>query len=429
MKVESKELNPCTIEMSITCDAETVTAGFEKAYKKAGKRVRVPGFRPGAAPVSMVKKNVNPEEVRRYFLNLVAVPAFEEALKESGLQPHGNPKFQITVLEEDPPKCEFLVKVPLEPKVELGDYLSLTARKPSASVSSEEVDEQIQVLRERKATRKKIEARAAELGDFAVVSIKIDGEEGEGRNFMTVVGQTFPQLDQALLGLRAEEAKNADLTFPGDFQEKDWAGKTLSCQLTLKSLYATELPELGDAFAKEFNTESLDELRSLVEERMKQAKEAWVQDYVTEQLLDGLLERSSIEVPDNLWEGVQEQRLVEIAREAEKAGSNLAEFASERNMSVEQLAHQLGEEAKLQVKRAIAIKEVFRKEGMQLSQDELLAQVEEVAKEHHMSPQAALSVMRRSGNFGEVEFRAIYRRVVDFLTEKANIVDEKSENR
>jgi trigger factor len=420
MQIESKEINPCTVELTIKCSPEQVRSGYDKAFRRASKRVKVPGFRPGSAPKAVLKNYVDMGDVNRLAAENIVRDAYESAIQEQGLKPVGRPSISLEKLDEDSESCEFTAKVPLEAKVELGQYVGLEADQPDAAVTDEEVASQIQSLRERKATRKSIEHRGAQIGDFAVVGIVPEGEE-TGRNFMTVVGQTFPQLDQTLTGMAPEDAKAVDLTFPEEFQEKDWAGKPLKVQVTLRSLSAPELPELSEDFAKSYNAESVEELEAKIRTEMARAKSNWVQDYVNEQLLDALMKSSTIHVADTLWEDIAERRVNEIVEEAAKAGKTIDDVATEANMTPDQIKERFRNEAQVQVKRAVAIREIFVKEDMKLSQEDIGAQVAEIARENDMTLQAALQAMKKAGSLGELEFRAMFQKVMAFLTEKAHL--------
>lgn len=420
MKVETTELNSCTIEMKVACTSDQVQSAYDKAYRKAAKRVRVPGFRPGAAPKHLAKKYLNLEEVQRLAAEDMIRAAYTQAVKDNDLKPAGQPRIEVTKLDEQASEFEFTAKVPLEPKVELGEYKGLNITAPDEAVTDEELEEQLENIRKRRATRKAIEHRGAQDGDFAVVGIRAEGEDKD-RRFMTVVGQTFPQLDQALTGMNSEDTKVVDLTFPDTFQEKDWAGKPMKVDVTLRSLSAAEVPDLDEDFAKELNAENVDQLKERVREQLAEAKKRMVRDYVNEQLLEEVMKGSTIEVSDTLWEGVAERRLSEIAQDAQKENKTLNDIAESNNMTLEELSEKIGERARAEVKHAVAIRKIFEAEGMKLEQSDMRDQVVEIAQENNVSPEEALRVLRRSGNLAEVEFRAIYNRVLDFLHENATV--------
>lgn len=421
MKIESTEINPCTVELKVACSPDQVQTAYDKAYRKASKRVRVPGFRPGAAPKHLAKKYLNLEEVQRLAAEDMIRSAYTAALKEKDLKAAGQPRIEVTKLDEEASEFEFTAKVPLEPVVELGEYKGLNITAPDEAVTEAELEEQLENIRKRRATRKAIEHRGAQEGDFAVVGIRAEGEDKD-RRFMTVVGQTFPQLDQTLMGMEAEDTKVADLTFPETFQEKDWAGKPMKVDVTLRSLSAAEVPDLDEDFAKELNAESVDQLKESVREQLTEAKKRMVNDYVNEQILEELMKTSKVEVADTLWEGVAERRIHEIANDAQKEGKTLEDIAAANNMSLEELTEKIGERAQAEVKHAVAIRRIFDDEKMKLDQADIRDQIVMIAQENNMTPDDALRALRKNGSLAEVEFRAIYNRVLKFLRDEANLI-------
>jgi len=259
MQVTREELNPCTVLLNIVCDEAQVKEGFEKAFKQIAKTIKLPGFRPGHAPRAMVEGLVPKEELYDNAAEHIVRVSFRAALEEQAIDPDQTtrPTVELKLLDDKTYAAEYSVKVPLPPKIVLGDYKGLQIDKPVVTVTDEEVEKQIEDFRKRKQTREAVTDRGVQEGDVAVVNVKLEGETGEGRNFMTIAGQTFPDLDAALLGMKVEDMKNLEVTFPETFQEKDWAGKTHAIQLTLNSLSGVKLPELDDSFAQSLKTESV----------------------------------------------------------------------------------------------------------------------------------------------------------------------------
>jgi trigger factor len=423
MQITREELNPCTVKLSVVCDEKEVVEGFERAYKQIAKRVRVPGFRPGMAPKSIIEGMIQPEELYDAAADNIVRSVYKAAIQQEDLKPHSRPAIDLTTLDKDTSKCEFTIKVPLEPQVELGDYKGLVAKRPPTPVTDEEVEHQIEEMRRRKSTREAVTGRGVQEGDVAVVNIRVDGEEGDGRTFMTVAGQTFPQLDQALMGMEAEQMKSLDLTFPENFQEKDWAGKPLHSQVTLRSLNAVKLPELDDEFAQSYKVESVEDLKERLREQMTDSKLNMIREYVNEQLLEDLLSRSTVHVPDNMWESVAAQRMQDIAREQEERKLSLEEYAAQNGMTVQQLEEAQKNEAKIQVQRAVLVQRVFAAEKMTLTNTELNLELVMMAREFQMDPKALLNVLKKNEQIDELHFRATFRKVLQFLTENAEIAE------
>lgn len=419
MQITREDLNPCTVALDVVCDGDAVHAGFEKAFKTLAKQIRVPGFRPGHAPKAVVEKMVDREHLYDAAADHIVRSTVKKAFEQEKLEPFARPSVEMKKLDRDAGECEFTIKVPLAPKVELGDYHGLAAEVPTLAVTDEEVQHQIDEIRRRHSTREAITDRGAEEGDVAVVNIKPEGQEGDGRNFMTIAGQTFPELDAALMGMKAEEMKLLELTFPENFQEKDWQDKTFNCRVTLRSVSSVTLPELDDEFAKELNLEGVQDLENRMREQIGKAKRSMIQDYVNEQLLEELATRSTIHVPDTMWEGVASQRLRELALEQEKKGKTLEQYAAENNMTVEQMVEAWRGEAKTQVIRAIMVREIFAREKMSLSNAELNEELGVMSREFEMRPDQLVETLKKNHALDELHFRALFRKVTQFLDEHA----------
>lgn len=423
MTISREDLNPCTVQLTVTCDPDEVKAGFDKAYRELSKRVKLPGFRPGQAPRSMVQGLLNKNDVYEAAADQIVRHAYKDAIEKEELKPHSMPSVELKSLDEDKSECEFIVKVPLEPQIELIDYKGLAAQNPVLDVSEAEVDRQVDELRKKRSTQEKITDRGAQESDVCVVNLKIEGEQGDGRNFMLVAGQTFPDLDKALLGMKVEEVKKADLAFPDTFQEKDWAGKSHQVRITVRSLSAVKMPELDAQFAQQYKTESVEELRDMIREGVMNAKRAMADDYVTEQLLEELTGKSKIEVPDTMWEQIANRRIGELAEEQRKKNSTFEKYAEEQGMSIEQLAESMRQEAKMHVVRAVAIQEIFRKEELRLDNTDLNRELVSMAREFAISPDELFSQLKKNNALDEIQFRAVNRKVADFLREHANLTD------
>ncbi len=423
MQVTREDLNPCTVKLTVVCGEDQVKEGFDKAYKQFAKKIRIPGFRPGHAPKHMVAQSVAREDLLEAAADNIVRAAFRSALKENDLEPASQPSVELTALEEEPAKCEFSAKVPLPPVVELAEYKGLKAEKPPMEVTDEEIEHQVEELRKRRSTQEKITDRGVQEGDVVVVNIKIDGESGEGRTFMSMAGQTFPQLDNALMGMKAEEVKVVDLTFPSNFQEQDWAGKSDKCQVTVRSLSSVKMPELDDSFAQSLNADNVDALRTRMRELLTGAKEQMSVEFINEQLLDSLIKGSTIHVPDTMWEQVANRRLYELAVEQQEKGKTMEAYAKEQGMTLPELEEKWRDEAKMHVTRAVAIQEIFKQEKMQLANADLNMQLFSMASEYQVKPEEMLEILKKNNALDEVHFRAVFHKVANFLRDNAVLSD------
>jgi len=424
MHVSREDLNPCTVSLTVTCSAEQVQAGVRKAVKALAKRIKVAGFRPGTAPVHVLEKMIPAEEIDALAQEETINATFKTAVQDEGLTLGGQAQIEKVEFDRATDACEYTVKVPLAPKVELGDYKSLSAERFKVTVNDDEIDRQIDDLRARSGKKQPVE-RGMKPGDNALVNIKVEDAEGDGRNFMVVAGQTFVDLDSALIGMKVDDIKSVELDFPEGFQEADLAGAKHKCKVTVRSVSAVELPELDDEFAKSFNVESVDELRARISESIRQAKEQMGQEMVNERLLEDLLAKSEVHVADTAWESVATRRLTEIAEELKKQGATLEQYVQQNGMDEAQFLEAQKAEAKTQVQRAVLIEKVFHAEGMAVTDKDANEQFLRVAYENKV-PEAELKKFAKE--YGpqirdEIVYRTMYSKVMGLLNEHASVTE------
>lgn len=425
MEVTRQELNPCTIQLQVKVAPDKVREGFDRAFRKITKEVRVPGFRPGHAPKHMLEAAVQPQHLYEVAADIIIRDNFRKALESEKLEPHSQPSVEVTTINKDEEVCEFTAKVPLPPQVNLTDYKGLKAERPPIDVQDDEVQAQIDELRQKEGKRMPVTERGIMDGDVAVVNIKLEGEEGDGRNFMTIAGKTFPELDAALSGMRSDEIKSLELTFPANFQEKDWVGKTLKCHVSIRSISAVQMPELDAEFVKGFDVDSVDDLKGRVREAILRAKESMAVDFINEQLLEGILSKSTIHVPDTMWEQVAVRRLQDLQQEQAQKGKSMDDYAKESGMSIDEMVNAWKDEARLHVQRAVVVQKIFEEEKLQLTNEDFNRELHLMAREYNADPKELLAAMQKQNAMQELQFRAVFRKVTDFLRENAKIEDGK----
>ncbi|MBX7131202.1 MAG: trigger factor [Fimbriimonadaceae bacterium] len=428
MQVTREDLNACTIKLDVVCTPQMVNDGFNRAIRQFAKRIKVPGFRPGTAPRHLVEPMLEPEALMNQAADEIVRMSIKKVITDEKIEPADTPSVTVTKLTKEPAECEFSMKIPLKPIIELGEYKGVSAESPSIDVTEEEIEYHLNEIRKSQGKREVVTDRPAQEGDNAVINIKADGEEGDGRKFMVTIGQTFPDLDGALTGMRAEEMKSLDLNFPDSFSDKGWAGKKLHCLITIRSLNAVALPPLDDSFAQSakgdlaaLKSENLDEMKAKLKVGIENAKKQALQEYLNDQIFDELLKNSKVELPDTMWENVADQRLRELGQDLGRRSQTPEDYAKENGMTVEELVEKWRQEAKTQVQRALIVRDVFEKEKMKLTNQDLNVEVFAMAEEYQMPPAELVAQMKKNNALQELEFRAIYRKVTAFLREHADV--------
>jgi trigger factor len=223
------------------------------------------------------------------------------------------------------------------------------------------------------------------------------------------------------MGMKVEEVKHLELTFPGNFQEKDWAGQTMGVTVYLNSVSAVRLPELDDEFAQSLKTENVEELRQRVRDGLENARKDASNNILADQLLDEVIDRSKVEVSDNMWEPIADQRLAEMDQDLKKQGKSLEEQVKENGMTLEEVRESYRHNAKIEVLRAIVIREIFKNEDMKLVGEDLDQALLEMSRETGLEPAEVIDELKKANATQELQYRAVARKVREFLVAKAEV--------
>ena len=239
---------------------------------------------------------------------------------------------------------------------------------------------------------------------------------------LTMAGQAFPQLDEAVAGMAVEDMKHVELTFPETYpQAPEWAGKTLPVQITLTSLSNVKLPELDDEFAKALNAEGVEDLRKKIRELLGASKAKMAYEVATARLLDALLEKSEVQVSDNMWEALADRRIRETVQEQAEKGVRFEDFVKEQGMTPEGYVQAWHERARTEVQRALLIQQIFTKEGMTLTNEDLTRELYEMAFEYGTEAEEMFETLKKNEALDELQFRSISSKVGDLLISKAAV--------
>lgn len=433
MKVKREDLNPSTVQLAIECSEEQIKAGFDRALRDLSKRVKIPGFRPGKAPKAMVEEAINPQALYENAAENIVRKAYEAAAENEKLQPEGQPSVDITEFYRGGEKLEdgkiadtafkFTVKVPLAPVVELADHKGLQAMQPAVTVSDEEIAHQIEELRRGQGKKSEVSDRGIQEGDAVVLSLAAGDDAA--RSFMVIAGQTFPDLDKAMIGLATDDVKSATLNFPDNFQHEAWKGQKLKTKLSIKSVSAFQLPELDDEFAQGYNFDNVDALKDRVRDGIMQVKNNAVRDMLRDQLLDALLESSTVHVADNTWESVVDRRIREMGQELQSRGTTFEAYFKANEVTEDEFMAQLKDDAQLNVRRAVVIQKLFNDHKMSYDQNDVNDIFRQVLAENNVPADQVESFTKQYGGQirEEVIFRAMTSKVTDLLIENAQITE------
>ncbi|MBV9677554.1 MAG: trigger factor [Acidobacteriaceae bacterium] len=291
----------CKRSLEIEIPLKEVEQAKERVTNSIKQRVRLPGFRPGKAPVNMIQSRFE-SEIRNEVLELLLPQAFRDRVQRDELKVVGTP--DITDLHFEPGQpIRFKADFEVAPEIELAEYRGLPVKYEEPTVTDEEVDKRIETMRENKAEYPNLDPRPIENGDYVLVHLKsLSGlAEPIEQDVQIQVGgeDTLPAFNEALIGASPDAVIELDITYPEDYGQEKLAGKTVRFQLTPKFIRKKELPALDDEFARDLGDyQTLDELRDAVKKAIFHEKQYVAQQAAKEELIDRLVEANQFPVPE-----------------------------------------------------------------------------------------------------------------------------------
>ncbi len=432
METVVEKLDTCNIKIKVTCSPEIVKKGYNKAYRVLFKRLRPAGFRKDApVPKQLVKQLVGQSQLDEYARDEIVNLAYGDVIKKENINPYQSGRILEADVNELDAKCTFSAKIPLDPVIEICDYQikekSDKAEAQDAEVTDKELEDSLLSLQNRLAKSNTFENKPLEENHVAKVNFRVNTTKVHDKELTVKIGESFKELDNALLSMKSGDSKEIELSYPSWFPVSEWRLKTLPTSITVNETIEKQLPELNDDFAKSLKEDpmyqtlacdTLDELKANIKNEIGQAKQKSMDTQNAEKSLINILEKSEISIPDALWEEVVERRLQDVAREQRNRGVSIEQFLKDQNLTAEQFQETTKEEAIYEVKKAIVIKEIANKENIELNNGDLQIAMYDIAREYNVNPYTIMQNMKNKETYSEVYYRAMYNKVLAFLTNK-----------
>ncbi len=431
MQVTKEALEPCQAVLTIEVEPDKVVTAVDRAYREYGKYVSVPGFRKGKAPLSFVKQRVPEADVRQRTAEILVEPAYAEALEQEAVEPFALPKLELVQLDMTATPFIFKAIVPLRPEVELGSYTGLTVEKPKYEMTEENVETQLQRMRERAADYPVVE-RPAQMGDLLVAEVAalvdIRPEAAEARPTMIEIGaDNIPGFDEQLLGMTKGETKTFTLTYPADYPDAEMAGEEAEFTVTVNEVHEKQTPELDDALAQKLSNgryQTVEDLRREMRVDMEKSLVVSAESEADSKLIDQILANSTIKYPPVLVESEVEDDIKELMGRLERQSVTVEEYLERIGKTQEQLVTEITGAAAKRIEIGLVLGKINEAENLTLTDDDLNAALAERAGEERTSPAAVRAVLEGNGGMDALRNRAQAKKVLDFLRSSA-IIEEK----
>lgn len=379
-------------ELEISVDAQSFRDAVTAAYRKNIRKMNVPGFRKGKAPQAIVERLFGEGVFFDDAVSALYGDAYEAAVKEAGLDVVGREDMEITEIGKDK-GFTFKAVVITKPEVTLGEYKNLSATKEAVQVTDEEVDAEINRMRERNARIITAEDREAQNGDTAVFDFEgtIDGvpfDGGKSENFSLELGsgQFIPGFEDQMLGHKAGDAFDVKVTFPEEYHAKELAGKDAVFAIKLHELKIKELPALDDEFAKDVSEfDTLEDLKKDIRTKMTESKEKAAQQEVENQLIDQIIAGMQAEIPEVMFESAIDRMVQDFDYRLQMQGMNLEMYMNYTGMQMEEFRKTFREQAEKQVKIRLALEKIVEVEALKPTEEAIEKEFEKLAENYKMT--------------------------------------------
>jgi trigger factor len=408
----------CTREIEVEIPAEVVTRETGTVVERFQKHVRLPGFRRGKVPASVVRQRF-PEDIRSEVVEALVPRYFRQEVEKRGLQPVSQPRVSDLHVADGEP-LRFKASFEIMPDIKVSGYEELRAERTDTSVSDQEVEEALGRVREQHATFNAIDDRELRDGDFAQVSLVGTSESGEGKpvtmdEVMVEIGgaDTVRDFSDNLRGARPGEERRFDVTYPEDFSDRRLAGKKLSYAISVKSIKQKVLPELNDDFAKEAgNFQSIGELKKKVREQLESDKKHTAEHAAKDKLIEELVRRNDFQVPDALVDRQVDVRLERGLRALAAQGMRAEDM---KKMDFSRLRAGQREAAAREVKASLLLEKIADQERIEVTDEEVTQEIEALAKQMQQTAEAVRARLTRDGAVDRIRNRIRNEKTLDFL--------------
>ena len=422
MEATTAQANELERRVDLSIAISDVEKEMDQRLKRMGKNMKVPGFRPGKVPFSMVKQQ-HGDQARHEVLSEELDRVFGETVTAQKMRVAGYPRIEPKVTESTT-HLEFSAIFEVYPEIALGDTSTAEIERPVLEVSAAEIDKTLDILRKQRVSYEDTD-RAAAIEDRVVIDFlgKKDGvafQGGQAADYPFVLGQgmMLPDFEKAVEGAKIGETKTFDLAFPEDYHAKDLAGQTVQFEITVKQVQAPKLPEIDAQFAISMGIADGDvaKMRTEIEANLKREVKRRIEAKLKDQVMEALIKANPITVPSSLVD-MEIQRLMQAARQdMEQRGMKNNDFPIQPEWFTDQ--------AKRRVTLGLILAELVKTEKLQAKPEQIRAMVEETAQSYEQPEEIIRWYYAQPQRLGEVEGVAIENNVVEWVLGQAKVTDK-----
>lgn len=378
-------------DLTVTVDGETWTKAVNKAFNKIAKNVTIDGFRKGCAPKAMIEKRVGAQERYYQAIDDNANVWMREAMEENKLVPLTRPELDIKAADAD--HAELVFTFAVYPEVSVKDYKGLPYEVKAVEVTDEDVEKEISTLRERYADMETVEGEAAD-GDTVNIDYEgfkdgaaFEGGKAEGYNLVLGSKSFIPGFEDQLIGAKAGEEKELNLTFPAEYHAEDLAGKDVVFKVKVNEVKRKVLPEVDDDFAKDVSikdVETVADLRKFLHDRLETSRRQEAENAADNELMAKLVECVEADIPEVMYEEEVQSQIQQLQAQLSQYNMSLTSYLQMMGKKPEDLKSDFRADAEKNVKARMALSKIAEIENLEPTDEEVEAEYGKIAEQYGM---------------------------------------------
>ena len=420
--------------LTFEIDVETAKKGIDQAFKRTQKRITVPGFRKGHVPRQLFNQMYGEEALYQDALNIVLPKAYEDAVKETGIEPVDQPQIDVKSLEKGQPWV-LTAEVAVKPEVKLGDYKGMEVPAQDTTVSDKEVEDELESKRQQQAELVLKEDQPAENGDTVVIDYvgSVDGEKfdgGSADNYSLELGSGafIPGFEDQLVGHKSGDDVEVKVTFPEEYHAQDLAGKEAVFEVKLHEVKEKQLPEMDDEFAKDVDedVDTLDELKDKTKKQLQEDKDNQAKAAIEDAAIEKAVANAEIQdIPQAMLDDDTNRQMQQYLAGMQQQGISPKMYFQITGTTEDDLRKQFANDAAKRVKTNLVLEAIVDDAKLEASDDEIKQEIADLAKQYGMKEDAVEKALSKDMLSHDIKIK----KAVDLVADSAKQVkdDKKSD--
>ena len=425
MSVQVEKLEKSMAKLTIEASAEDFEAAIDKAYKKNKSKIAMPGFRKGKAPRKMIEKMYGAGIFYEDAAHAIIPDAYADAAKESGLEIVAQPEIDVVQIESGKPFI-FTATVAVKPEVTLGEYKGIEVEKKTAEVTDEDINAEIDRVRENNSRMITVDDRATQDGDTVIIDFDgyVDGEQFEGgkaEDYSLVLGShTFiDNFEDQLVGKNIGDDVEVNVTFPDQYQAEELQGKPAVFKVKIKEIKVKELPEVDDEFAQDVSDfDTLAEYKEDLKKKLLESAEAAISREKEEAVITKIIENAQMDIPEPMVDTQTRQMMQEFAQRIQSQGLSLEQYMQFTGLTPQKMIEDLKPQALKRIQSRLVLEAVVAAENIEATEEEVQKEIENMASMYQMEADKLKDLMGEEEK-KQISLDVAVQKAVDLVVEAA----------